>query len=153
MSGECFLILFFSLYAFQSSELARERPEGVTFCEGIVCRLPLRWSQQGSSTKPISGRGKSPLKSLGDLRKSLAEETQKILLQSREQSSALWEDWLWVSTRWFFATVWTQRKRTTSRVCPAFCALALYIAISYRMSVSINRHALSLLEKKQSHLA
>ncbi|HGE8464650.1 hypothetical protein PTR02_12850 [Serratia nevei] len=42
-------------HTFLSSELAREWPEGVTFCEGIVCRLPRHWSQPDCSTRPIYG--------------------------------------------------------------------------------------------------
>jgi hypothetical protein len=40
----------------------------------------------------IRAGGKDTLKSLGDLRKSLTEDTQKILQQSRDLSSALWKD-------------------------------------------------------------
>ncbi len=95
--------------------------------------------------------GKDTLKSLGDLRKSLAEETQKIQQQSRDLSSALWKDMaLVISTLVLRYSLEALKASGPQKVYAlAFCALALYIAISYGMSVYINRHALSLLEKTE----
>lgn len=57
-------------HTFLSSELAREWPEGVTFCEGIVYRLPPALESARLLYKAhIRTGGKDTLKSLGDLRK------------------------------------------------------------------------------------
>ncbi|TKK17845.1 hypothetical protein EcCFBP13530_16005 [Enterobacter cancerogenus] len=140
-------------HTFLSSELAREWPEGVTFCEGIVYRLsPALESARLLYKAHIRTGGKDTLKSLGDLRKSLAEETQKIQQQSRDLSSALWKDMaLVISTLVLRYSLEALKASGPQKVYAlAFCALALYIAISYGMSVYINRHALSLLEKNRT---
>jgi hypothetical protein len=134
-----------------SSELAREWPEGVTFCEGIVYRLPGTGVSPTSLQGPYPDRGKDTLKSLGDLRKSLTEDTQKILQQSRDLSSTLWKDMaLVISTLILRYSLEALKASGPQKVYAlAFCALALYIAISYGMSVYINRNALSLLEQNR----
>ncbi|HBN0911692.1 TPA: hypothetical protein P7W98_001477 [Escherichia coli] len=140
-------------HTFLSSELAREWPEGVTFCEGIVCRLPPALESARLLYKAhIRTGGKDTLKSLGDLRKGLTEDTQKILQQSRDLSSALWKDMaLVISTLVLRYSLEALKESGPQKVYAlAFCALALYIAISYGMSVYINRHALSLLEKNRT---
>lgn len=140
-------------HTFLSSELAREWPEGVTFCEGIVYRLsPALESARLLYKAHIRTGGKDTLKSLGDLRKNLAEETQKILQQSRDLSSALWKDMaLVISTLVLRYSLDAAKANDQQKVFAlAFCALALYIAISYGMSVFINRHALSLQEKSRA---
>lgn len=139
-------------HTFLSSELAREWPEGVTFCEGIVYRLPPALESARLLYKAhIRTGGKDTLKSLGDLRKSLTEDTQKILQQSRDLSSALWKDMaLVISTLILRYSLEALKASGPQKVYAlAFCALALYIAISYGMSVYINRNALSLLEKNR----
>jgi hypothetical protein len=95
--------------------------------------------------------GKDTLKSLGDLRKSLTEDTQKILQQSRDLSSTLWKDMaLVISTLILRYSLEALKASGPQKVYAlAFCALALYIAISYGMSVYINRNALSLLEQNR----
>ena len=140
-------------HTFLSSELAREWPEGVTFCEGIVYRLsPALESARLLYKAHIRTGGKDTLKSLGDLRKSLTEDTQKILQQSRDLSSALWKDMaLVISTLVLRYSLEALKESGPQKVYAlAFCALALYIAISYGMSIYINRHALSLLEKNRT---
>ena len=140
-------------HTFLSTELAREWPDGVTFCEGIVYRLPPALESARLLYKAhIRTGGKDTLKSLGDLRKSLAEETQKILQQSRDLSSALWKDMtLVISTLVLRYSLDSAKANDQQKVFAlAFCAVALYIAISYGMSFSINRHALSLLEKSRA---
>ena len=140
-------------HTFLSSELAREWPEGVTFCEGIVYRLsPALESARLLYKAHIRTGGKDTLKSLGDLRKSLTEDTQKILQQSRDLSSTLWKDMaLVISTLILRYSLEALKASGPQKVYAlAFCALALYIAISYGMSVYINRNALSLLEKNRT---
>ena len=139
-------------HTFLSSELAREWPEGVTFCEGIVYRLsPALESARLLYKAHIRTGGKDTLKSLGDLRKSLTEDTQKILQQSRDLSSTLWKDMaLVISTLILRYSLEALKASGPQKVYAlAFCALALYIAISYGMSVYINRNALSLLEQNR----
>ncbi|CAD5358390.1 protein of unknown function [Enterobacter cancerogenus] len=121
-------------HTFLSSELTREWPGGATFCEGIVYRLPPPLESAKLLYKAhIRAGGKAPLISLGDLRKSLTENTKKILQQSRDLYSALWKDMgLVISTlvlRYIleaFKAIGPQKVYAL-----AFCALALYIAISY----------------------
>ena len=140
-------------HTFLSSELAREWPEGVTFCEGIVYRLsPALESARLLYKAHIRTGGKDTLKSLGDLRKSLTEDTQKILQQSRDLSSTLWKDMaLVISTLILRYSLEALKASGPQKVYAlAFCALALYIAISYGMSVYINRHSLSLLGKNRT---
>lgn len=140
-------------HTFLSSELAREWPEGVTFCEGIVYRLPPALESARLLYKAhIRTGGKDTLKSLGDLRKNLTEDTQKILQQSRDLSSALWKDMaLVISTLVLRYSLEALKASGPQKVYAlAFCALALYIAISYGVSVYINRHSLLLLGKNRT---
>ncbi|WP_440799857.1 hypothetical protein [Serratia marcescens] len=140
-------------HTFLSSELAREWPEGVTFCEGVVYRLPPALESARLLYKAhIRTGGKDTLKSLGDLRKSLAEDPQKILQQSRDLSSALWKDMaLVISTLALRYSLDSLKSNGPQKVYAlVFCALALYIMISYGMSVYINRHSLSLLKKSRA---
>ena len=117
-----------------------------------MCRLPPALESARLLYKAhIRTGGKDTLKSLGDLRKGLTEDTQKILQQSRDLSSALWKDMaLVISTLVLRYSLEALKESGPQKVYAlAFCALALYIAISYGMSVYINRNALSLLEKKR----
>ncbi|ENF6042021.1 hypothetical protein ABRV10_004082 [Citrobacter amalonaticus] len=140
-------------HTFLSSELAREWPEGTTFCEGIVYRLPPALESARLLYKAhIRTGGKDTLKSLGDLRKSLADDTQKILQQSRDLSTALWKDMaLVISTLVFRYSLDTVKAASPKKIYAiVFCGLSLYIVISYGMSVYINRNTLSLLEKNRA---
>lgn len=117
-------------------------------CTGSPCARVSQAALQG----PYPDGGKDTLKSLADLRKSLAEETQKILQQSRDLASALWKDMaLVISTLVLRYSLESLKASGPQKVYAlAFCALALYIAISYGMSVYINRHSLSLLGKNRT---
>jgi hypothetical protein len=138
-------------HTFLSSELAREWPEGVTFCEGIVYRLPGTGVSQTALQGPYPDRGKRHPEIAGRFAKKPDRGHPKILQQSRDLSSALWKDMaLVISTLVLRYSLEALKASGPQKVYAlAFCALALYIAISYGMSVYINRHALSLLGKTE----
>ncbi|QLA06310.1 hypothetical protein HWQ18_07275 [Enterobacter ludwigii] len=76
-----------------ASELAREWPEGLTFEKGILKRLaPAFESARLLYKAHLRAASKETLKILGELRKGLMEEVQKISLQTKELSTALWKD-------------------------------------------------------------
>ena len=89
------------------------------------------------------------MKSLGDLRKTLTEDTQKIIQQSRELSSTLWKDMaLVISVLVVRYSLDAAKSAGLQKVYAlVFCGIAIYIVISYGMSVYINRQTISLLER------
>lgn len=137
-------------HTFLSSELAREWPADVDFCEGIMLRLPSALESARLLYKAhIRSGSKDTMKSLGDLRKTLTEDTQKIIQQSRELSSTLWKDMaLVISVLVVRYSLDAAKSAGLQKVYAlVFCGIAIYIVISYGMSVYINRQTISLLER------
>lgn len=137
-------------HTFLSSELAREWPSDLNFCEGVMLRLSSALESARLMYKAhIRTGGKDTMKSLGDLRKTLAEDTQKIIQQSRDLSSSLWKDMALVISvlviRYSLDAVKSVGLQNIYAL--VFCAIAVYIVISYGMSVYINRQTISLLER------
>lgn len=137
-------------HTFLSSELAREWPADLNFCEGMMLRLPSALESARLMYKAhIRIGGKDTMKSLGDLRKTLAEDTQKIIQQSRDLSSSLWKDMALVISvlvvRYSLDAVKSVGLQKIYTL--VFCGIAVYIVISYGMSVYINRQTISLLER------
>lgn len=65
-------------HTFFTSELAREWPEYVSFCEGLPKKLPMAFESAKLLYKAhIRASSRETIKSLSDLRKTLAEDTQK----------------------------------------------------------------------------
>lgn len=80
-------------HTFLSNELAREWPPGITYSNGILVRLPLALQSARLLYKAhIRSSSKETIKTLSELRKSLTDDVQKIVNQTKEISTSLWKD-------------------------------------------------------------
>lgn len=124
-----------------TAELAREWPEGLTFEKGILKRLvPAFESARLLYKAHLRAASKETLKTLGELRKGLMEEVQKISLQTKELSTALWKDVALVlgTIALKYATEQTRLPSKEITYGYIFLGLAVYIACSFIISVTIN---------------
>jgi hypothetical protein len=121
------------------------------FVKALCIDSPCTGVSQAALQGTYPGRRKRHPEIAGRFAKKPDRRHQKILQQSRDLSSALWKDMaLVISTLVLRYSLEALNASGQQKVYAlAFCALALYIAISYGMSVYINRHALSLLEKTE----
>ncbi|MHA1057140.1 hypothetical protein [Enterobacter mori] len=140
-------------HTFLSCELAREWPDGLTYCQGAVSRLSQALESARLLYKAhVRTGGKETLKSLGELRKALAEDTHKVVQQSRELSASLWKDiTLVISTLIIKYTLDATRATGLHMVyAMVFFAVALYILLSHCISVYINQQSFALLEQNRN---
>ncbi|NPE60156.1 hypothetical protein HLB27_14905 [Dickeya dadantii] len=80
-------------HTFFSTELAREWNPEISFCMGLNIKLLSAIESARLLYKAhLRSSSKDTLKSLGDLRKTLADEVQKLLLQSRDLTNMMWKD-------------------------------------------------------------
>ncbi|HDL6674288.1 TPA: hypothetical protein PXJ49_003244 [Yersinia enterocolitica] len=139
-------------HTFLSNELAREWPEGTKFCSGIKVRLsPALESARLLYKAHIRSSSKETLKALGDLRKSLADDMQKIVQQSKELTSSLWRDVaLVISTMVIKYTLDASKVPNSSKVyAVVFFAIAIYILLSHFTSLFINSNFIKIVEENR----
>ncbi len=80
-------------HTFLSSELAREWPADTDFFDALPTKLNIALDSARLLYKAhLRSGSKDTLKSLSDLRKTLSEEVQKLLQQSRELAGSVWRD-------------------------------------------------------------
>jgi hypothetical protein len=80
-------------HALVTNELAREWRDGEPFAIGLGSRLPVALESAGLAYRAHVQQGsKDTIKSLSDLRKTLAEEMGKVTQQTRDLTSGLWRD-------------------------------------------------------------
>lgn len=140
-------------HTFLSNELAREWPDNTSFCSGISSKLPSAFESARLLYKAhIRASSKDTIKALGDLRKNLADDTQKIVQQSRDLTSSMWKDVaLTISTIIIKYTLDAAKAPAISRVYAfIFFAIAIYIIISHSINLFINHRFISLLEKNRT---
>lgn len=136
-------------HTFLTSELAREWPENISFCEGLLKKLPMAYESAKLLYKAhIRSSSKETIKSLSDLRKTLAEDTQKIISQSKDITSSLWKDLALVISLFAIKYALDASKVTISNnIFPyMFFALSLYIFISQATTLFINNNYFKILD-------
>lgn len=136
-------------HTFLTSELAREWPENISFCEGLPKKLPLAYESAKLLYKAhIRSSSKETIKSLSDLRKTLAEDTQKIISQSKDITSSLWKDLALVISLFAVKYALDASKVTISNnLFPyIFFALSIYILISQLTTLFINNNYFKILD-------
>lgn len=140
-------------HTFLTNELAREWPDDITFCNGISVKLtPAFESARLLYKAHIRSSSKDTIKALGDLRKNLAEDTQKIVQQARELTSSMWKDVaLTMSAIIIKYTLDSAKSPANPKVYAfVFFAIAIYIIVSHSINLFINRKFLKLLENNRT---
>ena len=136
-------------HTFLSSELARAWTPNVSFCEGLAERLSSALDSARLLYKAhLRSGSKDIIKALADLRKTLADEVQKLLQQSRDLSSAVWRDVAIaigvIGVR--FAMDSVKANQTSSGFALIYFAVALYICVSYAITVATNTRFLDIVD-------
>ncbi|MGU3452412.1 hypothetical protein [Methylobacterium sp. 391_Methyba4] len=140
-------------HTFLTAELAREWTFGESFRDGLPTRLPPALDSARLLYKAhLRSSSKDTLKALADLRKTLAEEVQKLLQQSRDLSTAVWRD---IAVAVGVMVVRLAVDSTKSAAAGkgfawVFLMVALYVAASFRMSVGTNRRFLDIVEQSRA---
>lgn len=139
-------------HTFLTNELGREWPDDTTFCNGIFSKLtPAFESARLLYKAHIRASSKDTIKALGDLRKNLADDTQKIVQQSRDLTSSMWKDVaLTISAIIIKYTLDAAKSPAIPRVYAfIFFAIAIYIVVSHSINLFINHKFLKLLENNR----
>jgi hypothetical protein len=136
-------------HTFLSSELARAWTPNIPFCEGLAARLAGALDSARLIYKAhLRSGSKDIIKALADLRKTLTDEVQKLLQQSRDLSSAVWRDVVIaigvVGVR--FAMDSVKANQVTHGFALIYFAVALYISVSYAITVATNTRFLDIVE-------
>jgi len=140
-------------HTFLTSELAREWPESLSFCSGLHKKLPLAYESAKLLYKAhIRTGSKETIKNLSDLRKTLTDDTQKIVQQSRELASALWKDLaLAISTIVIKYAIDSSKGGSDSKLFSyVFLTVSLYLFISQVINLFINHKYFVILESNRS---
>ncbi|MFZ2450075.1 MAG: hypothetical protein WAW36_06130 [Methylovulum miyakonense] len=136
-------------HTFLSSELSRAWSPNVSFCEGIPKRLASALDSARLLYKAhLRSGSKDIIKALADLRKTLADEVQKLLQQSKDLSSAVWRDVAIaigvIGVR--FAMEGAKANQVTDNFTVIYFMVALYIFVSYTITVTTNKRFLKIVE-------
>lgn len=129
-------------HTFLTMELAREwprhGPDGaeVDFCLGLARRLPFAFEAAQLAYKAhVRSGSKETMKALADLRKSLSDEVQKVIQQTRDLSTSVWRD---VAVTVGVTALRISSSSSTNGNNPLFgwalLILAVYVAISYLLN-------------------
>lgn len=125
-----------------TNELAREWRDGEPFALGLSCRLPVALESAGLAYRAYVQQGsKDTIKSLSDLRKTLAEEMGKVTQQTRDLTSGLWRDVAVAIVTIAFRYSMDATKVVTAKPVYAmiFVLAAAHIVISQWVTVRSNR--------------
>lgn len=136
-------------HTFLSSELARAWTPNTPFCEGLATRLAGALDSARLIYKAhLRSGSKDIIKALADLRKTLTDEVQKLLQQSRDLSSAVWRDVVIaigvVGVR--FAMDSVKANQITFGFALIYFVVALYICVSYKITIATNTRFLDIVE-------
>ncbi|MDP3589660.1 MAG: hypothetical protein Q8R54_03885, partial [Methylobacter sp.] len=131
---------------------ARAWTPNVPFCEGLAERLAGALDSARLIYKAhLRSGSKDIIKALADLRKTLADEVQKLLQQSRDLSSAVWRDVVIaigvVGVR--FAMIGVQANQVNFGFALIYFVVALYIIVSYAITITTNNRFLNIVESSR----
>lgn len=142
-------------HTFLSGELARAWETRGSFCEELELRLPGALESAHLIYKAhLRSGSKETLKALADLRKALTDEVQKFLQQTRDLSSTVWRD---VAIALGVLAVRITMGNTKSDIVPhgnfaaIYFAVALYIGISYSITVATNTKFINIMNASREH--
>ena len=125
-----------------TNELAREWRDGEAFACGLEKSLPVALESAGLAYRAHIQQGsKDTIKSLSDLRKTLAEEMGKVTQQTRDLTSGLWRDVAVAIVTIAFRYSMDAAKVATMKPTYAlvFALVAAYIVTSQVVTVRSNR--------------
>ena len=140
-------------HTFLSAELSREWTAGEGFRVGVPKRVePALDSARLLYKAHLRAGSKDTLKALSDLRKTLSDEVQKLLQQSRDLSAAVWRDVAVAIGTLVVRLAVDGVKGGAGGVGFAwlYAIVAAYVGISYAVSLSTNRKFLGVVEKSRS---
>jgi hypothetical protein len=136
-------------HTFLSAELARAWTPDDSFCAGLESRLASALDSARLVYKAhLRSGSKDTLKALADLRKTLADEVQKLLQQARDLSSAVWRDVAIaigvVGIR--VAMDGAKADKITLGFAMIYLLVAIYIGASYAIIIVTNQRFLDIIE-------
>ena len=139
-------------HTFLSSELAREWPADTDFFDALPSKLNIALDSARLLYKAhLRSGSKDTLKSLSELRKTLSEEVQKLLQQSRELAGSVWRDVAIaigvLAIRLSLDGV--KAKDLTLGFALIYAIVAIYIGSSYAISISTNQNFLRIIEESR----
>lgn len=138
-------------HTFLASELSREWPLDSTFCAGLIGRLASAFSSAKLLYKAhLRASSKDTIKSLSDLRKTLADEVQKVIQQTRDLSASVWRDIaVVIGIVGFRFAIYGSRVDETNvgmHFVIIYIVIGIYVGVSYWMTISTNRKFTKILE-------
>lgn len=140
-------------HTFLSAELSREWTAGESFRTGLPKRVdPALDSARLLYKAHLRAGSKDTLKALSDLRKTLSDEVQKLLQQSRDLSAAVWRDVAVAIGVLVVRLAVDGAKGVAGGAGFAwlYAVVAAYVGISYAVSLSTNRKFLGVVERSRS---
>lgn len=140
-------------HTFLSAELSREWTAGESFRAGLPKRAgPALDSARLLYKAHLRAGSKDTLKALSDLRKTLSDEVQKLLQQSRDLSAAVWRDVAVAIGALVVRLAMDGAKGGGGGAGFAwlYVIVAAYVGISYAVSISTNRRFLGVVEASRS---
>lgn len=137
-------------HTFLTTELARAWKPDISFCDGLSSRLADALESARLIYKAhLRTTSKDTLKALGDLRKTLAEEVQKLLQQSKDLSSAVWRDVAIaigaIAIRLSINSV--KLPNISDSFAAIYLLIVVYIGVSYLITIKTNERFLKIIEK------
>ena len=140
-------------HTFFSAELAREWPSQLTFCEGITGKAVQGLESAKLLYKAhLRSGSKDTLKSLADLRKTLADEVQKMMQQAKDLSSGVWKDVsIAIGVVAIRLALDSTKIATSAKAFSAiYIVVAIYILVSYYISLATNSRFLEIVNNSRS---
>jgi hypothetical protein len=136
-----------------TGELAREWRDDEPLCVGLEERLPVALESAGLGYRAHVQQGsRETIKSLSDLRKTLAEEMGKVTQQTRELSSGLWRDVAVAIVAVAFRLSMDATKSTATPVYAVVLLLvAAYVVVSQVITVKSSRAFLQVAADARAH--
>lgn len=136
-------------HTFLSAELARAWNPDISFCAGLDSRLADALDSARLVYKAhLRSGSKDTLKALADLRKTLADEVQKLLQQSKDLLSTVWRDVAIAIGAMAIRFSMDSAKATGVSVgfAAIYFTVAIYIGVSYWIVITTNNKFLKIIE-------
>lgn len=140
-------------HTFLSAELAREWPTGRSFSKGLKAKIESSLDSARLLYKAhLRAGSKDTLKALADLRKTLADDVQKLVQQARDLASSVWRD-VAVAIGVMAVRFGLDAAKTVPSsfaFSTIYLLVAAYFVASFWLTVTINRRFLASLEESRA---